>query len=142
MQEMIKNVKKKGRVRHLPDSHLQKSPKRRESGEKIKYKIGLSVNAVAFIGCRCRLCLQLMKATVLAESSILYFIFSPDSLYYSDVYRFEQVGVAHFPSFQHFLSFHLSRFSFYTKIYEKYVELSIPLNFSFCISYKFLPHPL
>jgi hypothetical protein len=34
-------------------------------------------------------CPQLMKATVLAESSILYFIFSPGSLHYSDVYRCE-----------------------------------------------------
>ena len=33
--------------------------------------------------------LQLMKATVLAESSILYFIFPPGSLRYGGVYRLE-----------------------------------------------------
>jgi hypothetical protein len=33
--------------------------------------------------------LQLMEATVLAESSILYFIFSPGSLCFGDVYRCE-----------------------------------------------------
>ena len=42
--------KKKGRVRHLPDSHL----KWREPGGKIKY-IELSANIVAFISCRQRL---------------------------------------------------------------------------------------
>ena len=54
-----------------------------------------------------------MKATVLAES-FLYFISSPSSLsapvISTDV---SQVGVAHFSSFENFLSFHLSRFSFY-----------------------------
>ena len=32
---------------------------------------------------------QMMNATVLAESSISYFIFSPGSLHYGDVYRCE-----------------------------------------------------
>ena len=52
---MIKNIRKKGRVRHLPDSYLR---------------------------------LQLMKATVLAESS---FIFSLESVCYEDVYRHQTV---------------------------------------------------
>jgi hypothetical protein len=44
--------------------------------------------------------LQLMKATVLAESSILSFTFSLGSLCYSDVYTdMSQVGVTLFPSF-------------------------------------------
>ena len=60
---MIKNVKKKGRELHLPDSHLLTSLERREPGEKMKYK-ELSVNTVAFISCRHSLHLQLMKATV------------------------------------------------------------------------------
>ena len=34
-------AKKKGRVRHLPDSHLQTTLQLREPGEKIKYKIKL-----------------------------------------------------------------------------------------------------
>ena len=59
-----------------------------------------------------RLLLQLMKATVLAESSILYFIFSLGSLHYSDV----------FPSFYHFLSFHLSRCSFYINTFYKKIN--------------------
>ena len=48
---MIKNVKKKGRVQHLPDSYLWTLPEWRESGENIKYK-ELSANTVAFISCR------------------------------------------------------------------------------------------
>ena len=48
----IKNVKKKGRVRHLLDSRLQTSPQRRKPGENRKYKIELSANTVAFISCR------------------------------------------------------------------------------------------
>jgi hypothetical protein len=67
---MIKNVKKKGRVQQLPDSHLYTLLEQRESGEKIKYE--LSANIVAYIISRR---LQLMKATVLAESS-LYLNFS------------------------------------------------------------------
>jgi hypothetical protein len=51
---------------------------------KYEYK-ELSANCVAFMSCRR---LQLMKATVLAESP-LYFIFSPESLRSSDVYRRE-----------------------------------------------------
>ena len=47
----------------------------------MKYK-ELSANSVAFISCRHRqLCLQLKRATVLAEIS-LYFIFSPVFLHY------------------------------------------------------------
>ena len=53
---------------------------------KIKYKIGLLANTVVFITSRHR---QMMKATVLAESSFLYFIFSLGSLHYGVVYRHE-----------------------------------------------------
>ena len=35
---MIKNVKKKGRVRHLPDSRLYTSLEQKEPGEKIIYQ--------------------------------------------------------------------------------------------------------
>ena len=45
---MIKNFKKKGRMLHIPDSHLYTSLEQRESGEKIKY-IELSANTVTFI---------------------------------------------------------------------------------------------
>ena len=55
--------------------------------------------------------LQLMKATVLAES---YFIFSLGSTCYADVYRRESRRCCTLPFFlTYFLSFHLSRFSFY-----------------------------
>ena len=40
---MINNVKKKGRVRHLPDSRLYTSLEQGEPGEKIKY-MELSAN--------------------------------------------------------------------------------------------------
>ena len=55
-----------------------------ELSEKIKY-IELSANTVTSISCSC---LQLMKATVLAESCI-YFTFSLSYLRSSDVYRHE-----------------------------------------------------
>ena len=61
---MIKNIKKKGRVRHLPDLCLWTSLKQREPGEKMKE---LSDNTGFH---------QLMKGTVSAKSSTLYFIFS------------------------------------------------------------------
>ena len=41
---MVKNVKKKGRVRNLSDSRLWTSPYQREPGKKIKYKIELSAS--------------------------------------------------------------------------------------------------
>jgi hypothetical protein len=43
---MIKNVRKKGRVQHVPDSRLRTSLEWREPGEKIKY-IELSANIVS-----------------------------------------------------------------------------------------------
>ena len=46
--EMIKNVKKKGSVRHLPDSPLLTSQEQKEPGDKIKYK-ELSAITVTFI---------------------------------------------------------------------------------------------
>ena len=67
---------------------------------------------MAFFSCRC-LRLQPMKAKVLAETS-LYFIFSLGSLCSSDVYRRESGRFRTLPFFlTFFLSFHLSRFSFY-----------------------------
>jgi hypothetical protein len=48
----------------------------------------LLANTVTFISCRHRLTSQLMKARMLAESS-LYSMFSLGSLCYSDVYRRE-----------------------------------------------------
>jgi hypothetical protein len=53
---MIKNVKKKARVQHLPDSCLHTSLEWRESSEKIKYIQSL----------------QLMKATLLPNGSIFF----------------------------------------------------------------------
>ena len=41
------NVKKKGRVQHLPDSRLWTSSQWREPTEKIKCKMELSTNTVA-----------------------------------------------------------------------------------------------
>jgi hypothetical protein len=67
-------VKKKGRVTL---SHRWSG----ENPKKIKY-LEFSNNTVAFISCRC----SYVEATLLAESSILYIIFSPGSLHY-DVYR-------------------------------------------------------
>ena len=49
--EVIKNVKKKGRVQHQPDSRLQTLLEQKEPSEKMKYK-ELSANTVAFISCR------------------------------------------------------------------------------------------
>ena len=46
--------------------------------------------------------LQLMKAMVLAESSILYFVFSLGSLLYSDVYRCESGRYRTLPLFLSF----------------------------------------
>ena len=43
--------------------------------------------------------LQLIKATVLTETSILYFIFPPGSLRYGDVYRCESVKCHTLPFF-------------------------------------------
>ena len=60
--------------------------------------------------------IQMIKVTVLAESSILYFMFSPGSLRSSDVYRRESGRCCTLPFFLTFLSFHLSRFSFYITI--------------------------
>ena len=71
-------------MRRLPDSRLWTSLERTESGEKIKY-----------------VDLQLMKATVLAESSI-YFIFSPGSPRSSDVYRYESGRCRTLPFFLKF----------------------------------------
>ena len=57
----------------------------------------------------------MIKATVLAESSI-YFIFSHSSLCSSNVYRCESGRYHSLPFFLTFLSFLLSRFSFYINI--------------------------
>ena len=57
-------------------------------------------------------CLWLIKVTVLAESS-LYFIFLLGSLATLMSTDMSQAGVALLPSFLHFLSFYLPRFSFY-----------------------------
>ena len=59
------------------------------------------------------LCLQLMKGTVLAASST-YFIFSLGYLRYSDVYRYESGRCCSLP----FLTFYVSRFSFYVNIFQ------------------------
>ena len=96
--EMIKNVKKKGRMQHLPDSCLQILPEWREPSENLKH-IELLANTVTFISC---IRLQLMKATVLAESSIFYFfhwVLSTLAMS-TDV---SQVGVTLFLSFNHSL---------------------------------------
>ena len=44
---MIKDIKKKGQMRHLADSRLQTSLEPRESDENMKYK-ELSANIVTF----------------------------------------------------------------------------------------------
>ena len=49
---LMQNVRKMGRVQHLPDSCLYSSSQCREPGEKINE---LSANTVAFISCRSRL---------------------------------------------------------------------------------------
>ena len=103
-----------------------------EPGEKIKYKIDLLTNTVAFIICRWPLNLQMMKATILAESSILYFIFSTGSHHFSVVYRCE---FALFPSFYHFLSFHLSMFSFYNNSWL--IKGSVRSDYLFMGSFKY-----
>ena len=108
---LIKNVKKKGRVRHLPDSHLQLSPQWRAPDATLNhvhrqfemaYQLVLQLRQSPSIiisasptltslspllletpaNTVVSLLLHLLKGTVLAESSILYFIFSPDSLHY------------------------------------------------------------
>ena len=71
---MQKIVKKKGRVRHLPDSCLYTSLERKERGERMKYKEP-SANTMAFISCRLRLTDPAMSTDL------------------------SQVGVALFPSF-------------------------------------------
>ena len=100
--EVIKNVNKKGRLQHLPDSRLQSSLKHREPNQKIKYRAfsqhcgfhQLSTPLLSFFllaapaNTLVSLHLQLMKPTVLTESS-LYFIFSLGSLCHSNVYRHE-----------------------------------------------------
>ena len=135
---MIKNVKKKGRVQHLPYSCLQTSLEWREPREKMKYK-EFSANTVAFISCRCRLTkvlavatrghfslphpyflffpsrapantlvslhLQLMKATVLAES-IWFYLFFLYSLHSAAVCRHESDRCrSFFPFLTYFLSY-------------------------------------
>ena len=92
---MLKNFKQKGRVQHLPYLHLQTSWR--------KY-IEISANTVPFMCCRLRLS-ELMKATVLAESSI-YFIFSPGYLCSSKFYRHESGRCHALPFFLQFLSVH------------------------------------
>ena len=67
-----------------------------------------------------------MKAIVLGSSSILYFIFSPGSLHYGNVYRHESGRCHTLPFFYHFLSFHLSRFSFYTNLHLLEFSVSVP----------------
>ena len=60
-------------------------------------------NTVGFISCRHSLSIQLMKAIVLTESSILYFIFSPNSLHYGDVYKCESGRCLTLPLFSTFV---------------------------------------
>ena len=67
---MIKNVKKKGRVQHLPDSCLWKSLEQKEPSEMMKYK-------------------ELLANTV-PSSAVDVIYLSTDM---------SQVGVALFPSF-------------------------------------------
>ena len=64
---------------------------------------------------RSSLHLQLMKATVLAQSSS-YFIPSPGYLRYKDVYRCESGRCRSLRLFLTFLSVYFSRFSFYINI--------------------------
>ena len=59
------------------------------------------------------LLLQLMKATVLAESSILYFIFSLGSLCFGDVYRCEPDSCWTLPFFLTFFNHYQPISSFY-----------------------------
>ena len=99
--------------------------------EKRKYKIELSANTVAFISYRYSL--------VLAESS-LYFIFSPGSLHYADVYRHESRRCRILPFF---LRFHLSRFSFYVKIWDREtLNLCCPMHNWLCDWFNYLKLPL
>ena len=81
--QLIKNLIKEGNLPHICRHHCSKEkPVKRAT-------------PLAFISCRRRL----MKATVLAESSILYFIFSrvlSATVMSTDV---SQVGVTLFPPF-------------------------------------------
>jgi len=79
----------------------------------------LSANTVAFINCRHRLHLQLMKATVLIES-FLYFIFSLGYLCYCYVYRCE--------------SGRCCTFSFFLKFFDHFTFLGFPFILPFKIT--------
>ena len=77
--------------------------------------INLSANSVAFISCRHRIRLQLIEATVLAESS-LYFIFSLGFFCSSDVYRHESGRCCTLPCF---LTFFISVILLFQKSPQK-----------------------
>ena len=70
-----------------------------------KYKIEHSPNNMTLISSKSSLLLQLMKSTVLAETSNSYFIFSQGSLCYGDVYRHEYSMYRTLPFF---LTYHLT----------------------------------
>ena len=113
---MIKNIRKKGRVRQLPDLSQQTSLQRTEPSEKIKYKIELSV-------------------TGSAESS---FIFSLDFLRYADVYRRESGKCRTLPFFLTF--FIISPFQvFLLYLYKWMTYLSVKSD-SIAKMYCKLPH--
>ena len=48
-----------------------------------------------------------------------------------------QVGVTLFPSFQHYLSFHFSRFSFYINIYSILIDKDLHVSQTLSISHIF-----
>ena len=84
---------------------------------------------LSFISCRHRR-LQLVKATVLAESST-YFVYSPGSLCSSGVHKHESYRCHTLPLFlTFFLSFHFSMFSFYINIVNS-ILFKIPGNLNY-----------
>ena len=104
------------------------------SGDSLEKRLNMGrlVNTVAFMSCRHKkLHLQLIKATVLAESS-LYFIFSPGYLHYCDAYR---QGSGRCCSLSFFLTFlsplQLSNY-WKTKIFQHKNDFIISIHLKIC----------
>ena len=66
--------------------------------------------------------LKLMKATVLAESS-LYFIFSPGYLHYYDVYRHESGRCHCFPLFLTFYYYYYYYYYYYIVLFSLFFTI-------------------
>ena len=110
LQQIVKNILKRKEESDTYLTHVCRHHWSRKSSMKYMEQ-ELSAYTMAFISCRSRL--QLIKATVQAES---YFhrLISSSSFCSSDVYRHES-GICRslLFFFKYFLSFYLSRFFFY-----------------------------